>query len=137
MKVSFDFDSTLSRDSVRKLAKQFIAQGYEVHIVTSRFEDSTRWGNTSANLAWAGNRDLFRATDHLGIKRENIHFMNMDDKYKFFQENPGFIFHIDDDKEELAGMTYYTPEVKTIYCSYNNDDWKVQLEEILANKGSE
>ena len=38
MKVSFDFDSTLSKESVRKYAANLIAIGIEVHIVTSRYE---------------------------------------------------------------------------------------------------
>ena len=39
MKVSFDFDGTLSRKDVQKLAKELVSEGHEVWIVTSRFSD--------------------------------------------------------------------------------------------------
>jgi len=40
-KVSFDFDSTLSRKDVQDFAKKLVSEGYEVWIVTSRFDDET------------------------------------------------------------------------------------------------
>ena len=36
MKISFDFDSTLSEAKIQKLAKKFINDGHEVWITTSR-----------------------------------------------------------------------------------------------------
>lgn len=90
MKVSFDFDNTLSKESVQKYAANLIAIGIEVHIVTSRYE-----------FYYCNNNDLYEVADRLGIKRENIHFTNMRNKCDFFQENPDFIFHLDDDSIEI------------------------------------
>ena len=39
MKVSFDFDHTLSRKDVQTFAKELVNEGHEVWIVTSRFSD--------------------------------------------------------------------------------------------------
>ena len=39
MKVSFDFDGTLSRKDVQEYAKSLVNSGLEVWIVTSRFDD--------------------------------------------------------------------------------------------------
>lgn len=134
MNVSFDFDSTLSRKSVRKIAKEFIKQGFEVHVVTSRYEDTTRWGNNPWSTTF--NRDLFRVTDHLGIKRENIHFMDMVSKYKFFEKNPGFLFHLDDDPMEIIEINIETPEVKGILCTYTSNVWVEEVSKFLeAKKG--
>ena len=132
MKCSFDFDSTLSRRSVRKLAKEFIDKGYEVHVVTSRYEDTSRYAFIQRGSDF--NKDLFRVTDHLGIKRENIHFVNMVSKYKFFQENPGFLFHLDDDSIEITEINIETPEVKGILCAYTSDVWITELTEFLDMK---
>ena len=41
MKVSFDFDSTLSRKDVQSFAKELVDRGLEVWIVTSRFDDES------------------------------------------------------------------------------------------------
>jgi hypothetical protein len=38
-KISFDFDSTLDRKLVQDFAYSLIKRGYEVWILTSRFED--------------------------------------------------------------------------------------------------
>jgi hypothetical protein len=40
-KVSFDFDSTLSRDDVQEFASDLIDLGFDVWVVTSRFNDKT------------------------------------------------------------------------------------------------
>ena len=41
MKVSFDFDGTLSRKDVQNFAKSLVNTGYDVWIVTSRFDDES------------------------------------------------------------------------------------------------
>ena len=128
-KISFDFDATLSRESVQKIVKKFIEQGFEVHVVTARFEDTFRY----ENIEWRNinNKDLFRVTDHLGISRKNIHFMNLSPKYKFFQENEGFLFHFDDDVTEIEEINQNT-SVTGIICTPSSDDWKNLLESYLT-----
>lgn len=38
MKISFDFDATLSRQVVQDIAKSLIQKGHDVYITTSRFD---------------------------------------------------------------------------------------------------
>ena len=58
MKVSFDFDSTLSRKDVQKFAKELIDKGIDVHIVTSR--------SSFKQLDEEGyNDDLYEVADNL------------------------------------------------------------------------
>lgn len=100
IKVSFDFDGTLSRADVQGYASALIAKGVEVWICTARLSNteapSTRW-----------NDDLFAISDSLGIRRSHIKFCSMSDKYHFF-ENRDFAFHLDDDMTETKMINKYT-----------------------------
>lgn len=91
LKISFDFDQTLSELPMQELAKKYIKLGAEVYITTSRaeYKDGLEYNNS----------DLFEVTDKLGIKRENITFTNYDDKYKFVK---AFDIHFDDDEDEIS-----------------------------------
>ena len=85
-KVSFDFDGTLSKLSVQKYAKKLIEQNIDVHIVTSRWEDPSLY--IDLNEDERNHNDLFFVMQELGIKRENLHFTNMEYKVDFFKKNP-------------------------------------------------
>lgn len=91
LKISFDFDQTLSELPMQELAKKYIKLGAEVYITTSRakYKDGLEYNNS----------DLFEVADKLGIKRENITFTNYDDKYKFVK---AFDIHFDDDEQEIS-----------------------------------
>lgn len=90
MKVSFDFDSTLSTERMQALCKTFMKLGAEVHITTSRSD--VLMGKP------VNNEDLFEVSDYLGIPRHNITFTKYEDKYKFVKD---FDMHFDDDIEEV------------------------------------
>lgn len=91
LKISFDFDQTLSELPMQELAKKYLQLGAEVYITTSRTEhlDGLQYDNS----------DVFEVAEKLGIKRENITFTNYDDKYKFVKE---YDVHFDDDEQEVA-----------------------------------
>lgn len=89
MKISFDFDGTLSQESIQALAEHLINIGDEVWIVTSRV----------ARPEW--NKDLFSVADYLGIPRSRIFFTGGGLKRDFLDEN-GFDIHFDDDIEEVV-----------------------------------
>ena len=123
MKVSFDFDGTLTRMSVQKYAKELVERGLEVWIVTSRMGFGKE-----PNPTW--NDDLFAVAEYVGIKRENIHFCCMEDKAVFLKDK-GFIFHIDDDNIELSFIKTDT-DVKPIYI-FGNKYWRHDCEVALSN----
>jgi hypothetical protein len=132
MKVSFDFDSTLSRTDVQKFAKELVQEGHEVWIVTSRFDDET---GMSKNWHWIKeqNQRLFDVADDCGIKRENIKFTCMESK-SLFLDGKGFVFHLDDDDIELLDIL----ETKGICRAIHVDhfEWKETCRNIL-NKNLE
>lgn len=127
MKVSFDFDSTLSRKAVQKFAKELMQEGYEVHIVTSRYEDPMRYADP--RISETGHRDMFRVCHYLNIPRERIHFTNMKDKYNFFLTNSDFLFHLDDDIKEIETINAHT-SVRGVLCDFKSG-WKDNLKKGL------
>ena len=90
MKISFDFDSTLSEDVMQNLCKKFMALGAEVYVTTSR---STILMGKPTN-----NDDLFEITDALGIDRKHITFTGYEDKVDYVKD---YDMHFDDDFEEI------------------------------------
>ena len=126
-KVSFDFDSTLSRKDVQELAKELVNEGFEVWIVTSRFDDET---GMSKNWHWikGQNQNLFNIASECGIKTENIKFTCMEPKINFL-ENKGFIFHLDDDDIEL--MDILESKDKCIPVNVQHFEWKETCREVL------
>ncbi len=103
-KISIDFDSTLSRKDVQDFAKELIAMGIEVWIVTSRISNEQSLleytDNYTRDRIYKSNKKLFRVADNVGIPRSNIQFMNFQLKSEFIKDK-GFAFHLDDDPDEL------------------------------------
>jgi hypothetical protein len=127
MKVSFDFDSTLSRKDVQEFAKKLVKSGIEVWIVTSRFDDESAM---KKNWHWikGQNQKLFDVAEECGIKLYNIHFTCMESK-SIFLKDKGFIFHLDDDDIELMDILEIKDKCKPINVDYF--EWREVCENIL------
>ena len=92
MKISFDFDSTLSEPQFQELAKIFLAiDGIEVFVVTSRLRDA---------YPIHDNRDLFKVTDGLGIARDNVFFTEGRTKAQLLDKLE-IDYHFDDMEDEI------------------------------------
>lgn len=128
-KVSFDFDSTLSRPYIQKYAKELLEKGFEVWIVTSRTEDPPVW-IIGGNKIKQTNDDLFNIAEKIGIQRDNIIFTEYNPKSEFFKNNNDFIFHLDDDSIELDFINKET-KVKGISC-WNNTTWRRKCDKMLG-----
>ena len=96
-RVSFDFDDTLEYKYVQDYAKELVERGIEVWIVTTRYEDVSRYSFECSH------DKLYEAANYIGISNDHIHFNNMEYKYLFF-EKEDFIFHLDDNYRELSLM---------------------------------
>jgi len=131
IKVSFDFDGTLTEKHIKEYAFELIERGIEVWIVTSRLttEEYTKRFNTNLYYGKLANRDLFDIAKELGIPKNRIYFTNMSDKWRFFQENPDFIWHLDDDWAETRGILNKA-KTKAIN-SWGNPSWRQKCERIL------
>ena len=118
MKVSFDFDSTLTRPCIQKFAQSLVTSGYEVHITTSRC--------FSGYGMIYDNSDLFIVADKVGIKRDNITFTQGNFKTGYLDSE--FLFHLDDDKYEID-------RIKHIPCVNVKHKFSIRkCREILENE---
>jgi len=124
MKVSIDFDSTLTINSVQYLVKILILKNIEVHITTSRFEKYDLIGHK------VNNDDLYELANELGIT--NIHFCNMSSKSSYLKDKD-FLFHLDDDEIELQSIRNET-EIFPIHRREGND-WLNQCLDIIRIYG--
>ena len=97
MKVSFDFDSTLSEEKNQKLAKKFIDDGHEVWITTTRLSSDL---GKSKGWPWiiTQNEALFKIAEEVGIPMDRIKFTEGEDKWKSLYT---FDIHFDDDDVEI------------------------------------
>lgn len=129
MKVSFDFDGTLSRKDVQDFAKSLVDRGYDVWIVTSRIATEP-----ALKKGWhwieRQNQELYDVAENVGIKRENIVFTEFVDKVEFLK-GKGFVFHIDDDTDELMAILSSKDSCKTV--NVEHFEWKETCENILHN----
>ena len=133
IKVSFDFDGTLERESIQKYAKELVERGHEVWIVTSRFGDDERYKTFFQTTIPVGrtNEDLFEIAASLGIPRERVHFTDMDDKWPFFKYYQEMLWHIDDDWVENRQILKNT---KTKAIDSIGPNWKGKCERIIKKK---
>jgi len=127
MKVSFDFDHTLSRKDVQSFAKELANEGHEVWIVTSRFSDEAA---KEKKWHWieGQNQKLFDVAEECGIKKENIYFTCMESKSHFLK-GKGFIFHLDDDDIELMDILETKDGCRPIHVDHF--EWKETCKNIL------
>jgi hypothetical protein len=130
MKVSFDFDSTLSRKDVQEFATQLVKLEHEVWIVTSRFSEEEAM---KKNWHWikGQNKSLFDIANQCGIKSQNIHFTCMESKSTFLKDK-GFTFHLDDDVVELFDILDSGDKCKAI--NVNQNEWKEDCLKLIKYK---
>jgi hypothetical protein len=133
MKVSFDFDSTLSRKDVQRFAKELVIEGHEVWIVTSRVSDemANNYPVEFKNRVLRANRKLFRVADNVGIKRGHIIFTGFVKKIEFIK-GKGFAFHLDDDSDELIEILQDTDPCKPI--NVEHFEWETDCRKKLNLK---
>ena len=122
--VSIDFDGTLQLIPVQNYARELLKRGVDVHIVTRRYDNPFTY--TPAEIAEYGIDDVFKEWDYLfevakslGIKNENIHFLNMTPKSMFFKDNEQFLWHLDDIESETYAINHFTKTIGiSVYESY-------------------
>lgn len=126
IKVSFDFDSTLSINTIENYAKELIDRNVDVYITTSRIDD-----DMVEKKGWdvkKYNADLYEVATRLNISRDKIHFTNHEPKFNYIDQHD-FKFHLDDDYFELLDINQYTKTVG-ISC-FGNNNWRKKCEKVL------
>jgi hypothetical protein len=103
LKVSFDFDFTLSEPEIQEIASKYISNGDDVWIVTTRF----KWEFDDDYK----NRDVYSIANKIGIPKDKIVFTNGEIKYLFLD---GFDIHYDDNEIEIEFIEDNLPNCKGI-----------------------
>jgi hypothetical protein len=141
-KVSFDFDSTLSRKDVQDFAKELIAMGIEVWIVTTRYDSNHRhkWNLSFPGALWASayvsndsdpNFHLWGVAEWLGIPRHHVRFTCMEYKYTYL-DGTKFLWHLDDNEEEFSHARTNGCSVPMIHV--NSEFWMEECERLIEQK---
>ena len=118
MKISFDFDGTLSRESVQKYAKELIERGVPCIITTFRQKEY---------IPPDSNDDLFAVAEKLDISE--IRFTDGQDKSFFLGD---MFIHLDDDYSCLREIQRNSKCIPISVCTGN---WQGKIERIIRRKG--
>jgi hypothetical protein len=118
MRISFDFDSTLSEERTQALARKLQTMGAELWIISSRV-DEDRWG-------W--NTPVLAVAERLNIPRSRIVYTEGSTKWEHCKENQIDI-HFDDDQVEIELLEEHCPECTGVIIfdpdiSYNLNDYE-------------
>ncbi|ALU27243.1 hypothetical protein HX057_07365 [Myroides odoratimimus] len=122
MRVSFDFDGTLTEAEVAQYAKELTNKGIDVFIITGRYNELL-----CAMNGGGSNDDLFLLADKIGITHKHIIFTNRADK-SYTIGGSGLIWHLDDDLNALNDINRYS-DVKGIWIG--EDNWKEQCDKLI------
>ena len=123
MKVSFDFDGTLTLNAVQVFCEKLIAKKHEVWITTYRYDDANIAERARQNLpVFYNNERLYAVTDELMIPRRRIIFTNQTSKVPFLIGH-NFAFHLDDDPFMIKDIAEILPH---IIVNVLDTSWKRQ-----------
>lgn len=130
MKVSFDFDGTLSRKDVQGFAKELINMGIDVWIVTSR----TSTEDAKKKAWWwveKQNDYLFEVANECGIPKEKIVFTGQVEKVVYLTDRD-FVFHLDDDEYELIQIM--DSKISCVPLNVGHFEWKESCLQLINKK---
>lgn len=126
MKVSFDFDGTLEFKDTQDYAAELIAQGIEVWVVTTRWDENHKHKYPlNATLD-----DLWEVVDRLGIPRHRVRFTCMEYKHTYLN-GTSFIWHLDDNPEEFSKAKANGCNVPMIQVDSNG--WMIKCDRLIQN----
>ena len=118
MKISFDFDGCLDRESVQRYAKELINRGVPCIITTYRLEEYSPPDS---------NDDLFAVAEKHNISE--IRFTEGQDKSSFLED---VFIHLDDDYNCLREVQRNSKCIPISVCTGN---WQGKIERIIRRKG--
>ena len=132
MKVSFDFDGTVENENVQQYAKELIKRGVEVWIVTTRYDANHvhKWLDKFPDAEWALIYSQ-HGGDTLGIPRHHVRFTCMEKKHTYL-DGTNFVWHLDDNPEELSYAKANHCNVPMIMVTDPN--WKDQCNQIISER---
>lgn len=137
MKVSFDFDSTLSMPMIQIYAYELVQTGVEVWINTLRYKNPKEDNVFGCEYT---NDDLYRVAKHVGIPTDHIVFMELVNKYEFFREHEDFAWHLDDSFSQIKLINEHCKNVEGIWLFEEplvNKTWLKKCNVLINRYGTE
>lgn len=123
MKISFDFDCTLSRKILQDYARELRWRGFTIYITTTRSGDGIPpYGDSSRN------KDLYEVAKDLNIPNSHITFTSGEYKAEFLRDKD-FLIHFDDDYRDLEVINQ-TTDVAGISV-WKTTSWKRKAETVI------
>lgn len=129
IKLSFDFDNTLSKKHVQDYVKSLINQGFDIWIVTSRYKNCNDYLGLHQDTENNCHQDLYGIVNTLGIPENRIIFTNMKSKWKTLLKMTNVLFHLDDDWKELNEINKYSSTIGISVTGSNN--WKKKCNKLI------
>ncbi len=126
MKVSFDFDNTLSKQDVQDYAKNKKKKGVEVFIITARFNELRK----SFFKQNPTNDDLWNICYKIGLSTKNVIFCNMEDKSTAILDTD-LVWHLDDCWVTLNDINSNT---NTPAIDVTKKDWKQKCNKLFEKQ---
>jgi hypothetical protein len=125
-KVSFDFDGTLSRPDVQEYASRLLAEGVDVWVVTTRYDQNHKHKYALDYDVLV--EDLWEVVDRIGIPRWKVRFTNMEWKYTYLI-GTNFVWHLDDNANEMTRARYNSCPINMIQVG--SSSWKRKCSRLL------
>ena len=127
IKITFDFDGTLSRKDVQEYAIELIKKGIDVWVLTTRYDEL----NKHRYEPNPTNDDLWEVIDSLKIPRWKVRFTNMEWKANYLLHT-NVLLHLDDNYKEFIKMR--NMKCKTLGVQVNCGSFRNKCNRIIANK---
>lgn len=112
MKISFDFDNTLTKKHIQAIATGCLLAGYDVWVTTSRRQSDSR--------------EVYEICRNIGIPIKNCQFTHFEDKVKFLSD---FDVHFDDDEYEIDLINRDEGKCKGILLGFTN--WRGDIAKMM------
>lgn len=125
MKVSFDFDGTLDREQVQKLALYLLTLDVDVWIHSARFKASDVRPN------W--NDDILQVASNIGIPIDNIVLTESYDKSIFLED---FVWHLDDSSSTIKSINENSKCKGIYYSQYRDTGWEKKCIKLIKKERS-
>jgi hypothetical protein len=103
MKISFDFDSTLTKPVIQRLAETLLDAGCDVWILTSRLNDTWYYDDGSILKCTGYNYDIRRVAEEIGIPENKILYSEGNLKVDLYLRH-NFDLHYDDSIKEVKAI---------------------------------
>ena len=131
LKISVDFDNTLSRKDVQEYISELLSLGVEVYVTTARYDDLNAYKYTNN----PGNEDLWNILKKLNIDFKKVRFTLMEYKINYLQGTP-IVWHLDDLYEEYFKFKYSKNKTFKMII-VNTSNWKFKCSRLLIEKSLE